>query len=441
MQVIKWVNFVVSAIFFICYFYQFAYVLVPFIIKKKDKDAVALKKYAVLISARNEEKVIGYLIDSIKGQNYPAELIDVYVVADNCTDGTADVSRRAGAYVWERNDKSKVGKGYALDFLYKNINEKFPDAGYAGYFVFDADNVLDANYVREMNKVFNQGYRIITSYRNSKNYDSNWISAGYALWFLRESKYINESRMLLGTSCAISGTGFLVSSEIFKETDGWKFYLLTEDIQFTVHNICRGEKIGYAKDAVLYDEQPIKFSQSWKQRMRWAKGFYQVFAKYGKSLVKGCFTGKGFACFDLLMIIMPAFLLSTFTLCMNVVCSIYMALTGGNGLEALGLTGSSLLGMYIMFFVLGFITMITEWKQINTTPLKKILYTFTFPLFQVTYIPISLVALFKKVKWEPIAHTQSVAIEELQQSEKIVFSKTVSPTDIKAASGLYTNKD
>ena len=430
MQVIKWVNFVVSAIFFICYFYQFAYVLVPFLIKKREKEDIILKKYAVLISARNEEKVIGYLVDSIKGQNYPAELIDVFVVADNCDDSTAQVARSAGAYVWERNDKSKVGKGYALDFLYKNINEKFPDAGYAGYFVFDADNVLDANYVREMNKVFNQGYRIITSYRNSKNYDSNWISAGYALWFLRESKYINESRMLLGTSCAVSGTGFLVSSEIFKENDGWKFYLLTEDIQFTVHSISKGEKIGYAKNAVLYDEQPVKFSQSWKQRMRWAKGFYQVFAKYGKSLFKGVLTGKGFGCFDLLMIIMPAFLLSTVTMIMNVVYAVCLAVTGGNYIDPLMITGGSLVSMYAMFYILGLITTITEWKQINTSPVKKLLYTFTFPLFQATYIPISLVALFKKVKWEPIAHTQSVAIEQLQQGEKVVYKKTSTAADI-----------
>ena len=73
-----------------------------------------------------------------------------------------------------------------------------PRAGYEGYFIFDADNLLDANYVAEMNKVFDSGCRVITSYRNSKNYDSNWISAGSALWFLREAKYLNNSRMIPG---------------------------------------------------------------------------------------------------------------------------------------------------------------------------------------------------------------------------------------------------
>ena len=86
--------------------------------------------------------------------------------------------------------------------------------------VFDADNVLDENYVAEMNKVFGSGYSVVNSYRNSKNYGSNWISAGYALWFLRESKYLNGARMQCGTSCAISGTGFLVSNEIIRENNG-----------------------------------------------------------------------------------------------------------------------------------------------------------------------------------------------------------------------------
>lgn len=115
-----------------------------------------------------------------------------------------------------------------------------------------------------MNETFSDGYRIITSYRNSKNYGDNWISAGYALWFLREAKYLNNARYLLGTSCAVSGTGFMFSREILKSCGGWPFHLLVEDIEFTIHNIVSGEKVGYCPRAVLYDEQPTKFSQSWE---------------------------------------------------------------------------------------------------------------------------------------------------------------------------------
>ena len=93
----------------------------------------------------------------------------------------------------------------------------------------------------------NEGYEVVTSYRNSKNYSTNWLTAGYSLWFLRESKYLNNSRMLMDTNCAVSGTGFLVNTKVFEENDGWHYTLLTEDIEFTVHNIIHGEKIGFCK--------------------------------------------------------------------------------------------------------------------------------------------------------------------------------------------------
>lgn len=419
MQIIKWINLIVSAIFFTCYFYQLIYILVPFFIKRSSKGNGVFNKYAVLISARNEQAVITNLIDSIKKQNYSPELVDIYVVADNCTDDTAACARAAGAIVWERKNKKLVGKGYALDYLYQKVNLENPNNEYSGYFIFDADNILDENYINEMNKTFNDGYKIVTSYRNSKNYYNNWISAGYSLWFLRESKYINESRMLLGTSCSISGTGFLVGQEILKEIGGWKFFLLTEDIQFTVYNILKGKKIGYSKKAVLYDEQPVLFSQSWKQRLRWARGFYQVFTKYGKDLFKGCVFRKNFACFDMLMIIVPAILLHSLTLLMNLGYVLVLKSKGIDTSEITNLLIFSLISMYFIMYFLGLVTTITEWKNIHCGIFKKVLYTFTFPIFLATYIPISVVALFKNVSWEPIEHSCSISIEDIQARKNI----------------------
>lgn len=169
--------------------------------------------------------------------------------------------------------------------------------------------MLDCHFVEAMNRTFTDGYEVVTSYRNSKNYGENWISAGYALWFIRESRYLNNSRMLMGTSCAISGTGFLFSRKVIESTNGWVFHLLTEDIEFSVYHILQGRTIGFCADAVLYDEQPATFRQSWRQRLRWARGFLQVFRKYGFGLIKGM--GKGrFSCYDMSMTVMPAFLLT-----------------------------------------------------------------------------------------------------------------------------------
>ena len=271
MEFIKTFNLAIFILVTAMYAYQMFYVIVALIgdyrDKKKSKAPFCGKqhRFGVVISARNESSVIGQLVDTLKMQKYPKELLEVFVVADNCTDNTAEIAKEHGAIVYRRFNKEKVGKGYALDYAFHKIAAEYGESYFDGYFVFDADNLLDEHYVEEMNKVFDSGYRVVTSYRNSKNFGTNWISAGYGLWFLREAKYLNNPRMRLGTSCAISGTGFLVSSEIIRSQGGWIHHLLTEDIEFTVDNALKGETIGYCETAVLYDEQPEQFMQSWHQ--------------------------------------------------------------------------------------------------------------------------------------------------------------------------------
>ncbi len=411
-------NCIISVVFTLCYAYQFFYIFVGLLKKPLEFIAKKQHRFAVVVSARNESSVIGNLIQSIKSQNYPSELVDVFVIADNCTDNTAEVARNAGAIVYERFNKQQVGKGYALDWMFKIIQTDHADKNYEGYIIFDADNILDPNYIKEMNKVFDNGYRIITSYRNSKNYDTNWITAGYSLWFLREARYLNNARMQLGTSCAISGTGFLVSAEVIRENGGWIHHLLTEDIEFTTDSIIKGEKIGYCANAVLYDEQPTLFSQSYTQRLRWAKGFYQVFKNYGAKLVKGAFKGS-FSCFDMFMTISPAMLLTLISIAINIVAIPVGLINQSPDLPLLVKTlAQTLMNFYGMFLLLGTITAVTEWNQIHCSKGKKILYLFTFPLFMLTYVPIAIVALFRKVEWKPINHSVSKSLTEICGEQK-----------------------
>lgn len=254
METLKTINFVIAVIFFVCYTYQFLYIPVPWLRKARPHGPAKDNRYAVLICARNEQRVIGDLIASLRGQTYSQSLLSIFVLADNCTDDTAMVARVAGANVYERFNQVQVGKGYALQELLEHLEQDYPQ-GFDGYFVFDADNILAPNYVEAMNRTFSDGHDIVTSFRNSKNYGDNWISAGYALWSV----------------------------------------------------------------------------------------------------------------------------------------------------------GQMLLNMYLTLFVLGAITTVTEWKRIHTKAVKKVLYTFTFPLFMFTYIPISFAALFSKGEWKPIEHRVSAA--------------------------------
>ena len=405
----------------VLYVYQAFYVIVGLVRRKRplSHQAQTLHRYAVLISARNEEEVIGELIESLKKQDYPQELLDIYVIADNCTDATARVAQQAGAMVFERFDRVRVGKGYAMDWFFHKLEEQGKGELYDGYFVFDADNIVDPAFVREMNNVFDSGdYAAITCYRNSKNYASNWISAGYSLWFLREARFLNFARMQMGTGCAVSGTGFLVSAQVVRDNGGWPYHLLTEDIQFSIDCAVQGRRIGYCDKAVVYDEQPTTFQQSWTQRMRWSKGFYQVAARYLGSLFRGCFTQKKgrFTCYDMMMTVAPGMLLTTAVLGFNAVI-LLSAITEPMSVAAELMQDSmmflldNLFNFYICMLLYGGMTLLVEWKQVNARASKKILYLFTFPLFMLTYIPISLAALVRRVEWKPIRHNSSASLK------------------------------
>lgn len=414
-------HFVLFIFFTAAYAYQIVYLLIGFFGKGKGgKQAPALHRYAAIIAARNEENVIGDLIKSLKRQDYPAELLDVIVIADNCTDRTAEVSRQAGAIVYERFNKVQVGKGYALDYLFHRIFEDQGEQAYEGFFVFDADNLVDPQFVREMNKMFDTGeYAALTSYRNSKNFCDNWISAGYALWFLREARYLNRPRTQLGVNCAVSGTGFLVAADVIREDGGWPYHLLTEDIEFSISCAIRGRKIGYCGTAVIYDEQPTAFRQSWDQRMRWTKGFYQIDARYTGALLGGCLRGgrHSMSCYDMLMTVAPGNLVTLGVLALALfACLSSLAQPAFITYRVLRMLGRiiwmTIKGISFSLFLFGAVTMLSEWKKIDGPAWKKIVFMFTFPLFMLTYIPISLAALVNKVEWKPIRHGLAAKAEK-----------------------------
>lgn len=418
MEILKIINFIIATLFFVCYAYQFLYIPVVLLRRESPRHVSTPHRYAVLICARNEAAVIGDLITSLHNQTYDSSLVHIFVLADNCTDDTALIAREAGATVYERQSAARIGKGYAMQDLLVHIAQEYPQ-GFDGYFVFDADNILAPDYIERMNETFSEGHDIITSYRNSKNYGDNWISAGYALWFLRESRYLNHARSLLGTSCAVSGTGFLFSRAVLEDIGPWPFHMLTEDIEFSVNQITNGRTIAFCSRAELYDEQPTKFRQSWRQRSRWTQGYIQVFRGYGKQLIRGTWHGS-WSCFDMSMAIMPAFILSALGVVCNIALSIWAAVTGDNGWLALQSIGEMLRNMYLTLFVMGAVTTVTEWRHIHTATVKKLLYTLTFPLFMFTYLPIAITALFTKPEWKPIEHRVSVAKLRKRAAQELI---------------------
>lgn len=268
------------------------YYAIGFLWTRKFKKAKNNHKYGILIAARNEKNVIGNLLDSIKKQDYPSDNLTVFVVADNCTDNTAQIARDKGAVVYERFDDVHKTKGYALEFLLDNIERDYGRLSFEGYFVFDADNLLKENYISKMNDAFDSGEKIITSYRNTKNFDENWISSTYALHWLRSIRMNHRARSVLHLATNIQGTGFLFASEIVK--NGWHYTSLTEDRALTADAVAQGYQITYQDEAEFFDEQPTSLKVALRQRLRWSKGHLLAFVETGPSLFLNIFFGKTF---------------------------------------------------------------------------------------------------------------------------------------------------
>ena len=396
-----------AAIITVTYLYQMLYLFLPALLKPGTLQAGPPGRYGVLIAARNEERVIAHLIRSLLAQNYPPELLRIYVVADNCTDGTAAVARTAGATVYTRQDADHTGKGYALNWLIHQISRE-PEGlnAFDAFLIFDADNLLAPDFIARIDRLRHSGYEAFCGCRNSKNFGDNWLSAAHSLQFLHESAHLNRSRMLLGSCCTVSGTGFGFTRQLLLRMGGWNCFTLSEDTEFTVRCMTQGIRIGYCHDAVFYDEQPTRFRQSWRQRTRWSQGTVQVSFRYLGQLLRGVFRGgiTGYACFEMLTLSFWGYGAAGFSALLSLLVTFWE-------LRWLGLAQaflSALVSTWLSLFFIGLLTLLAEGSRIHATKGQKRMALFAFPIYMLSFVPIILTSLFRKFHWPPIEHSAAV---------------------------------
>ena len=379
------------------------------LVKLKEKPIIEEKnnKFMAIIPAHNEEAVVDNLIDSLKKQDYPKELLDIYVIADNCTDNTAKVAREAGAIVYERFDEEHKTKGYALQWFLKQKIEE--DAPYDAFCVFDADNIVDVNFIKNMNRKLCQGEDVVQGYRDIKNPTDSWISAGYAIFYWMMNRFYHLARYNLGLSPLINGTGFMVKFDVVKP-DGWQTETLTEDIEFSLKRIIKGKKLGWATDAIVFDEQPVEFKQSWMQRSRWSVGHIQCLKRYTKELGTAVKEKKTLMNFDGLLYIvgtMPMLVLTFVLLLINFI--LYL----GNGMTMSDLIFSIVMYLvptFLLPIIVSIIIMILDKRPIK--PMIKGLLC--YPLFLGSWIVINFKCMIKPdTKWEKIEHVRDIKINEV----------------------------
>jgi len=374
----------------------------------KDKPLKINKehKFMAIIPAHNEEAVVGNLVESLQAQNYPKDKYDIYVIADNCTDDTAKVAKEAGAIVLKRFDETRKTKGFALNWFLKQKIEE--NADYDAFCVFDADNIVDPNFLKNMNKKLCQGEDIVQGYRDIKNPNDSWISAGYAIFYWMMHRFYHLARYNLGLSALLNGTGFMVKFDLVKP-NGWQTITLTEDIEFSLMNIIDGRKVGWSTDAIVYDEQPITFMQSWSQRSRWSVGHLQCMKHYTKDLAEGVAKHKTLMNFDglLYMFGIPIMVLTLLLLVVNTLLFV------GNEMTTFDLIVSFakyLLTTFISPIVIAVVIMKLDKRDIKPMWFGLLCY----PLFMGSWILINIKCLINpNTKWEKINHVRDIKIREV----------------------------
>jgi len=240
-------------------------------------------RFAVVICARNEEQVIGNLLDSLNSQDYSGDSYDIFVIADNCTDQTAHEAKKHGATVFERFNNVRKGKGFALQWGLSRIMDKNPGK-YDAICVFDADNLASANFLTEMNACLCSGADVAQGYRDSKNIHDSWVSEVYSVYWLMLMRFYYTARHNMGLSGMVGGTGFAFKTAALCG-EGWNTFSMTEDVEFSIQQICKGHRIIPARSAIFYDEQPTTFGASMKQRFRWMVGGIQCIPLYLKTIL------------------------------------------------------------------------------------------------------------------------------------------------------------
>lgn len=367
--------------------------------------------FALIVAAHNEEMVIGEMVKSLHNLDYPKEAYDIFVIADNCDDNTANVAREAGAYVHERTNKELRGKGYALEWMFEKIFNM--EKKYDSISIFDADNIVGREYLKEMNKELNKGYEVVQGNVDSKNPFDSWVSCAYSVSFWMIARLFQNARYNLGITCQLSGTGFVVSTDLLREM-GWGATCLTEDMEFTAKLALRGKKVGWAHKALVYDEKPLSFMQSWNQRIRWMQGHSDVASRFAKQLFVKAIKDKDFSAFDCgIYLLQP----------LKILCLLFATIM--TWVKVTGVVEvfelNKLFGdtqwwsafaavqmMYIPFII-------TYEKRIINA--KLIWCYVTFWLYSLTWIPITVIGWLKRdnKEWSHTKHTRQITLEELEK--------------------------
>lgn len=389
--------FIISAFILLIY----SYLVMPrcYLKPKKYNNK---KRYCILIPARYESKVINNLLLSITKQTTKINPKDIYIIVESIKDKTVDIAKQYNMNIILRENLSLKRKGYALNDAVTYILKK--QIHYDAYFIFDADNILDKDFIKNMEKSINEGYDIGIGYRNTKN-SNTLVSASSALTFSMINTMLNERKNKYHNNLTISGTGYYIKGSIIEEWNSFPFHSLTEDYELTLYAILNNLTTTYNKKAIFYDEQPDNFNVSLKQRTRWVKGYFEARKKYINKISKSetkndpNFASK-----------VNAFLGVTpyiYIIIGLLIILVNILITKGITTFLCYLTIFLLL-IYTVLSIFTIIMLKKEKNSLNISKSMKIKVIFYNPIFMFSYIICLLRTIFiKDIKWDKIDHNKN----------------------------------
>ena len=366
---------------------------------KKDTS----HNFCILIPARYESNVIEDLLISIKKQTHKVAMTDVYVIVESKEDETVNICSRYNVNVVYRKDLTKKRKGYALNDAISDILKD--KKKYDAYFIFDADNILDKYFIKNMIPIYDKGYDLACGYRNCKNGNDSVVAAASSLTFSLINTLFNDSKNKKGKNITFSGTGFYIRGDIIEKLGGYPFHSLTEDYEISMYAVINNLTTYYNKKSVFYDEQPVKYKDTINQRQRWIRGFFDVRKMYINDLRKSfSFKNSNYASkFDMLIGVIPYIfiIIGSFIYLFGL---LFNMIINGNKLLFIELFIFLLL-VYIVLLIFTFIILMLESNKLDLSLKMKVKVLFYNPIFIISYIKCAIPALLKKnIEWKKQEH-------------------------------------
>ena len=423
------IDIIVAAIVIIMGVFSWYYVGGFFISFRRTKEVPhsdKLTKFAILVPARNEGPVVVNIMNSLKNQTYPKEYFDVWFITEKDEDPTNALALQYGYHYFVRDQLTpdRKTKGFALQECIRHFKDSH--LNYDAYMIFDADNVMDNDYLEKMNDVRQSGVEVAVGFRNFTNINRNWLTSGSAILFTYINSFTSKVRSMIFKKCVIAGTGYYINADIIDEAGGWIFTGMTEDIEVTTYCEYHNINMKYYPLINFYDEQSPSYKTNHYQHIRWIWGFFEsrkAFKKGGKM-----HTANGKGMYRASLFEFNAGIIPFITACaLNILCIIASIILYAFSIRQaqeysyilLWHFGYQLGLMYLLFALVAIATIAHNYNRLKMTWWAIAITVMTYFIYFADLLAAFLHGLFvprTRKTWTPIKHSGQILNNKAQKA-------------------------